>query len=114
MIKPNNIITTTPQVLDGLFVTSISILAPNPLLPIQATIRIAPYNTTSSYIARQEEKKIPFTDIISASIQYPCLVNVINVIEDAVQQLVVSMSLFSTTSSLYNIGTPTMTVTGSI
>lgn len=105
MITPLNTINTIAQSLDGLYVTSITILAPSPNVPIQATIRIAPYNTITNYIARNLEQSIRFTDVVSSSIQYPVLGNALSIIEDAVQQLVVSQSLFTTpTNNTYTTG----------
>ena len=98
LIQPTNPV-VTPSVssvtINALWVTSVNIQAQNPSQPVQCVVQVAPYDTGSGIVHRELTQVIRIPDVFAAADETPSVGNAIGAIFQAVQDLVVSQSLFS-------------------
>ena len=101
MIQLPNII-TTPQInsqsFDGIWLSNITINAPNPVGTVTAVIGTIPFNSTDGTLApRQYGIPIYIDDVFSASYAQPSIGVAMGAIFGAIQELIVSRSIYTVT-----------------
>lgn len=96
MITPTSgSITTQPETFDGIWLQSIQINAPKPTGKIWATIRAIPFNSSTGVVAPSSySKTLNVSDIMSQSLETPSVGIAMNAMVTAVQELILSRSLF--------------------
>ena len=94
MITPKNPITQSAATFDGLWISNLNIAAPLIGKPYQATIRLTPFNSTSSVMAPNLAKNLFIKDLASASAANPALASAMTAVYAAIQAEVASGSLF--------------------
>ena len=98
LIQPTTPIVTpaiASKTINQLWITNINIQAPNPAAPVVCSIQVVPYDTGSGELHRSMTQFIRLPDVFSAAMDYPSVGVAIESIYQAVQDLVVSQSLFA-------------------
>lgn len=94
MITPTNPITIPEQNADGLWISSINIIAPSASAPVRAVVRVTPYNSTSSAMFPALAKNIIISDVMATASVNMALGAAMQSIFVAVQDMVTTQSLF--------------------
>jgi hypothetical protein len=82
------------QIADGLWINSVSIIAPSATRPISAQIRVSPFNSESGIIYSNMSKSINIQDVTAASIQYPSIGIAMSGLLQAAQDLISGKQVF--------------------
>lgn len=94
LVPPSGSIVIPQQVADGLWISSITIVAPSPTRPIQAQVRVTPYNTDSGIMYGNMSKMVNIQDLTGASVQYPSIMPAMSGLLQAAQDIISGSNLF--------------------
>lgn len=96
-IQPNiplNIPPINAQIADGIWINKIMIISPNPTSPIRANITLTPWCIESGSLFPTLQQTMTIQNVLSSSVTSPLLLTAYNAICAAVQDQIISQSMF--------------------